>query len=305
VQPPELTTDRLRLRALRRTDAAALLEPWSDPETLRHWHRATRATEAECAAVVEEMLAPPGACLWAICARGDDRALGHVGFVDHAPGRRAPFGYLLRRDRWGQGLVPEAARAALRAGFETLGVAGAELWIFAENRRSQRVAEKLGATARGRFVALYPERGGARETLVYGVTAAEFGVEHPAPDPVAVYGLTPILETGDVAAAVDFYCEKLGFHLDWKVGDPPEAASVSRGDWTPQVATIRFTLVREDPAVRSGVLALTVDDVDRLAAELRAAGVVIQSGPATQPWGLRELDVLDALGQRLRFFSAV
>ncbi len=303
MQPPELLTERLRLRALRRGDAAALREPWSDPETLRYWHRAPRATLAECEEVVDEMLAPAGACLWAICARGEDRALGHVGFIDHAPGRRSPFGYLLRRDQWGRGLVSEAARAALLAGFERLRIAGAELWIHAANLRSRRVAEKLGATMRGRFVAAYPERGGAVETLVYGLTAGELGVADPAPDPVAVYGLTPILEVTDVARAVEFYSAKLGFRVDWQVGEPPEAAGVSRGDWTPQVATVRFTRVPEAPAARPGVLALHVGDVDRFAEELRAAGVAIERGPTTQPWGLRELDVLDVLGQRLRFFS--
>ena len=63
--------------------------------------------------------------------------------------------------------------------------------------------------------------------------------------------------------------------------------------------------VSEQPARRSGVLAMGVDDVDRLADELRNAGVVIEAGPTSQPWGLRELDVVDVLGQRLRFFAPV
>jgi len=285
MEPPSLETPRLRLRALRREDAADLVAPWSDAETLRYWHR-----------------------LWGIRSReatgpGESEVRGHVGFLDHVPGCRAPFGYLLRREDWGHGLAAEAARAALQYGFARLRIAGAELWVQDGNHRSARVAEKLGARLRGRFQAFQPAWGRRVGMGVYGLTAAEAGVADPVPDPLAVYGVTPILETTDVAAAVAFYREKLGFHLDWSVGDPPEAAAVSRGDWMPQRATVRFTRVAADPETRSGVLAFGVEDVDRLAEELRAAGVQADGGPVTQPWGLRELDLTDPLGQRLRFFA--
>jgi RimJ/RimL family protein N-acetyltransferase/catechol 2,3-dioxygenase-like lactoylglutathione lyase family enzyme len=297
-----LQTERLLLDPLEPSDAADLHASWSDPETLRHWHLVPSRSLQESRDRLGAMLERERSCEWAIRLAKDAPAIGHVGWIDARPGGRSPFGYLLHKDHWGRGY---AALAALGHGFEELGVAGAELWIYQDNARSVRVAEKVGCSFRGRFVGFNVMRGEQIPTLVYGVTAREFGARSPAPDPVAFYDVHPVIEVCDVQAAVDFYCGRLGFQLDWSLGDPPGAASVSRIDWQPLGATIRFTLTPDEPSARPGWLSIGVDDVDRLHDEYLAAGVEISQPPTGQPWGLREMEIVDCHGQRLSFVTPV
>ena len=54
------------------------------------------------------------------------------------------IGYHVRRDLWGRGLAPEAARACRDYGFAELGAQRLISLIRPENLPSRRVAEKVG-----------------------------------------------------------------------------------------------------------------------------------------------------------------
>jgi RimJ/RimL family protein N-acetyltransferase len=54
------------------------------------------------------------------------------------------FGYWLARPYWGMGLATEAAGAALAYVFDVLGVRLVRSGVFADNRASMRVQQKLG-----------------------------------------------------------------------------------------------------------------------------------------------------------------
>jgi len=56
------------------------------------------------------------------------------------------IGYVLSKDYWGQGLVPEAVTAAIAYGFDTLGIEAFSIGHFVENTRSKRVINKCGFT---------------------------------------------------------------------------------------------------------------------------------------------------------------
>ena len=145
---PDLRTERLWLRPLAIEHAADLHEAYGDPTCLQHWHHAPTtsvdATREWVARVVD------GQDAWAFGLVDGTTALGWVGFVNGLePGGHAGFGYLLRRDSWGKGFVAEASRAVLSWAFDgEVGIARAELWIERANRRSVRVAEKLGCRLR-------------------------------------------------------------------------------------------------------------------------------------------------------------
>jgi predicted enzyme related to lactoylglutathione lyase len=64
-------------------------------------------------------------------------------------------------------------------------------------------------------------------------------------------------------------------------------------------------LDEQDAPPSSTVCAMAVDDVDELASSLRAAGVEIVDGPVDQPWGHRNLAVVDPNGVRLVFFHEI
>ena len=48
-------------------------------------------------------------------------------------------------------------------------------------------------------------------------------------------------------------------------------------------------------------MAIWVDDVDRLHEDLATAGVDIRQRPTTFAWGVREMNVADPDGHRIRF----
>ena len=58
--------------------------------------------------------------------------------------RMTALGYVLAKDRWGNGLMPEAARAVLKWLFEEKNIDAVICGNFESNPRSGRVKEKLG-----------------------------------------------------------------------------------------------------------------------------------------------------------------
>jgi [ribosomal protein S5]-alanine N-acetyltransferase len=162
--PLPIETARLRLRALRDTDAEAELlhRIYGDADTMRHvgGRGVPAATVADTRRTLAWLLrhqALHGFSLWAIDERDGEPLVGVAGLLwaeGHGPD--VEVAYLVRRDRWGSGYATEAAAAALEVGFGALGLERIVALAWPENDASRRVMEKLGmrpdgtATAYGR-----------------------------------------------------------------------------------------------------------------------------------------------------------
>jgi catechol 2,3-dioxygenase-like lactoylglutathione lyase family enzyme len=113
----------------------------------------------------------------------------------------------------------------------------------------------------------------------------------------------PILFVSNVQASADFFCEKLGFDIDFLHGNPPFYGSVLRDG-----ARLHLRFVHE-PAFVTGVIEkeqllaafITVDDVKSLFAEYLEAGVEMHSRLKKEPWGGHGFTLLDPDGNRLYF----
>lgn len=109
--------------------------------------------------------------LWAVELRGaapPEELAGCLGFVGLAlptflppVAHRPEVGWRLDRAAWGRGLATEAGLAARDYAFGVLGMPGLISVIHPDNRRSQRVAEKLGLAKEG--TVLHPGLGIAVE----------------------------------------------------------------------------------------------------------------------------------------------
>ena len=150
---PELTTERLRLRAPALGDAAALLAVLGDPAVTRYHNVPTLATLADARALLERLeqrYAARETIRWAIELARSREMIGTVGLLrfdfEH---RRAEVGYEIAQRWWGRGLVPEAAGAVIRHGFTALGLHRIEAGVLSGNRASVRVLEKLGFLEEG------------------------------------------------------------------------------------------------------------------------------------------------------------
>jgi uncharacterized glyoxalase superfamily protein PhnB len=104
--------------------------------------------------------------------------------------------------------------------------------------------------------------------------------------------LHPWLPVDDLAAAIDFYVQKLGFVEAFRWGDPPTTAGVDLGK-------VQVMLQKGPPA--PATVYFVVDDIDALHAHQAARGVAIAAPPADKPWGLREYELRDPYGHTLRF----
>jgi RimJ/RimL family protein N-acetyltransferase len=148
---PELVTPRLLLRGWRDDDRPAFAALNADPQVMEHFPAPLdRATSDDLVDRFAAHWAEHGLGLWAVERRTDGRLLGFTGLS--VPGFDAHFtpavevGWRLVRDAWGKGYATEAARAALRFGFETCGLQEIVSFTVPANARSRRVMERIGMT---------------------------------------------------------------------------------------------------------------------------------------------------------------
>lgn len=148
---PELFTERLRLRGWHASDRRPHAAMNADPDVMRHFPATMTAAESE--AMFERIAAhwaAHGFGLWAVERRDDGRFLGFTGLT--RPAFEAHFtpavevGWRFARGAWGQGYATEAAQAAVRFGFETLGLGEIVSFTVPANDRSRRVMDRLGMT---------------------------------------------------------------------------------------------------------------------------------------------------------------
>jgi len=304
-----LQTDRLQLHALCPDDAPALFDLFHDPDAMPYWHTLPHRTVEETRSAIETMLCPPRACWWTVRTAVTQETIGFLGFLGF--GTVPGFGYAIHPAHRSQGYAAEAARAALDFGFRQLDLDRVELWIHEANTASRRLAESQGFARRGCFRQIYPREGRSRETWVYGGTRAQWlGRDAPTDDRTTApedcgprfYGVEPILEVADVAAAVQFYREQLGFTVEFVFGDPVSHAGLFRGEWSTQGLRLQLTQRGRTSGAPSGALYLSVAPrLDMLYDEYRQKNVPIVEALAVRPWGRREFTVRDPDGHLLRF----
>ncbi len=110
------------------------------------------------------------------------------------------------------------------------------------------------------------------------------------------HGCSPILSVKDVPASVIYYTEKLGFKKKWDWGEPATFAAVTRGG-------VDLFLCQGSQGKPGTWIMIFVDDVDALHEDYKASGVAIRQPPTNFPWGVREMNVADPDGHRIRFGS--
>ena len=147
VEIPKVETQRLILRSLGDADIDPLHHVFCGEGVLRYFPRSDPPSREQ----VKKMIAGQiehwekhGYGWWAVDCRARNRLIGWCG-LQYLPGTdEIEVAYLLAQPFWGQGLATEAARAALRFGFEDLGLDRIVAIVHPENAASRRVAAKLG-----------------------------------------------------------------------------------------------------------------------------------------------------------------
>jgi RimJ/RimL family protein N-acetyltransferase len=149
--PAELTTERLLLRPWREADREPLAALHADPEVMAFFPSTlSRAQSDANLNSMQAQVEANGWGLWAAEALASRRFIGLVGLA--VPQPALPFcpcvevAWRLARSAWGQGYATEAARAALRFGFEVLQLPEIVSFTVLGNQRSRAVMERIGLT---------------------------------------------------------------------------------------------------------------------------------------------------------------
>ena len=119
-----------------------------------------------------------------------------------------------------------------------------------------------------------------------------------AEKPGRLRGFSSVFTVKDVGQSLSFYVDKLGFVIQFKMGEPPNYAIIECEE------TVSLHLMPESQdASALGLSSIYVYavDVDVLHAEFVAKGCPIEMEPEDLVYGMREMSVRDPDGNRITF----
>jgi ribosomal-protein-alanine N-acetyltransferase len=169
-----MRSERLLFSAWTDDDWLAFKPIATDPEVVRYISEGQPWPDNRIQEFVQrqmQCLRERGYCVWKLVEPGVSGMVGFCGLQPLANTREIEIGWWLARSHWGRGLATEAARVALRDGFERVGLSRIVAVAQPANRASLRVMEKLGmlyernVSHKGIDVALYAIH--APETTVF------------------------------------------------------------------------------------------------------------------------------------------
>lgn len=106
-----------------------------------------------------------------------------------------------------------------------------------------------------------------------------------------------VFTVADVGRALAFYVERLGFEVEFKMGDPPEYAILDKD----AVSVHLMPAERAPDTLGKSSIYVFVADVDALHGTLAARGCAFEEVPADYDYGMREMSVRDPDGNRITF----
>ncbi len=172
-----IETDRLILRDWNEDDADDLYEYAGNPNVGPHAGWKPHESREESLEIIRTLFTDQYDC-WAIVHKETGKVIGSVAYEADTkrPGINCKeLGYALGEDYWGKGLMTEAAKAALRHGFEELALDMVAIYRNPLNERSGRVIEKCGFVYEGvlrKAHKIYD--GSVRDAACYSMTKEEF-----------------------------------------------------------------------------------------------------------------------------------
>ncbi len=147
VKLAEIETARLRLRPLAPEDLDAIHHLWVDPEVRRYLWDGERISKGRAGTVLAssiESFESRGFGIWTVVHKESEELVGFCGlrFLDDEPEIELLYG--ISTPYRGIGLATEAARAAIRYGFEEVGFDRILGIADTENVASRHVLGKIG-----------------------------------------------------------------------------------------------------------------------------------------------------------------
>ncbi|MFG0256620.1 MAG: GNAT family N-acetyltransferase [Phycisphaerales bacterium JB043] len=178
----ELCTERLRMREITLDDVDAVVAFCNDREIARgtcsiphpYTHEHAKGFVGDIARKINEN----EAYCWGIEVVETGELIGDIGIWFTPAHRRAEVGFVIGRDHWGKGYVPEALNEVIRYGFEDLGLHRIFAHAMAWNNASRRVMEKVGMVHEGTLKEDHLKWGRFESSAIYGFTRDDWESFH-------------------------------------------------------------------------------------------------------------------------------
>jgi ribosomal-protein-alanine N-acetyltransferase len=143
----QIETPRLLLRQFTPDDSDDLYGIYSNPELFKYMSNEKPLLWEQTRAVIDTFTQDwkhHNFGVWAVIYKKNQRLIGHCGLKFLENTTQIQVGYLLLKSYWGKGLGTEAAKAALKYGFEEVRLPKIVAIAKPENIASRRVMEKVG-----------------------------------------------------------------------------------------------------------------------------------------------------------------
>lgn len=171
-----IETQRMILKGWTESDAAELFSLAKNPNVGPHAGWKPHADEQESLEVIRTLFLT--SMVWKVTDKKSGALMGSLGLETDRfrPGIASKeLGYWIGEEYWGKGLATEAARAAIKYGFDELDLEIIGICTSPYNLRSQRVIEKLGFTYEGTHRRCYKIYDGTiRDSLTYSMLKEEW-----------------------------------------------------------------------------------------------------------------------------------
>ena len=184
---PVLSTERLTLRRIVKSDAEALFAVFSDPEVMRYWSTAPWPNITTAHEFVGADMAAHEAgrhLRLGIALKGQAELIGTCTvFSMNEACKRAELGYGMARAHWGRGHMHEALLAFVEYVFRTLALHRLEADIDPRNVASAKSLERLGFKKEGHLRERWIVNGEVSDSSLYGLLRREWNTKLAANEP--------------------------------------------------------------------------------------------------------------------------
>lgn len=179
----KIETDRLILRRFTMEDANVMYRNWaSDDEVTQYLTWPTHADVNVTRSVIEGWIqnyANPDFYHWAIVLKAIEEPIGSLSVVKYdEKTASAALGWCMGKRWWGQGIMPEAARAVLQYLFNEIGFNRIAAYHDKNNPKSGRVMQKIGMLREGTLRASGKNNQGIVDEVYYSILKEDYEKDH-------------------------------------------------------------------------------------------------------------------------------
>lgn len=127
------------------------------------------------------------------------------------------------------------------------------------------------------------------------------------PETLRLRDVTPSFTVTDLQRSIAFYRDVLGFVAgeEWRENGALQGCEMRAGAVTFYLSQDDFAKGRDrTKGIGSRLRCTTAQDLDRIAAEIKARGGMLDQEPMDMPWGERQFMITDPDGFKLTFVQA-